>query len=369
MKRSNITGCILSLILFALPVPALAQSQPYKLAVPPYTFQFPGDHASHPDYRTEWWYYTGHLSSEGRTFGYQLTFFQVGVNPARRMGGSQWALHTLFFAHFTITDERGDTFYYTENIGRPALNMAGSLEDRYRVWIGKWAAELLEDGNTHRLQARSGQNAIALDLSPVKPPVIHGFDGVSRKADGEGRASHYYSLTRMETTGTLTLDGQEYKVNGLSWMDHEFGTNQLTPQQAGWDWFSLQLDNDRELMLYVMRLKDGALEPASSGTVVYADGTWKHLELAAYSIEKTGIWESSKTGGVYPSGWIIRVPGEDMELRITPAVKDQELAIGSIIGVTYWEGSVRVEGRDRGSPVTGVGYVELTGYAGRVPGF
>jgi predicted secreted hydrolase len=164
------------------------------------------------------------------------------------------------------------------------------------------------------------------------------------------------------------LDGEELPVTGLSWMDHEFGTNQLTPQQKGWDWFSIQLDNNRELMLYVMRLKDGTFDPTSSGTMVYADGTWKHLDLSAYSIEKTEEWESPKTGGVYPSGWILRVPGENLELRVTPTVKNQELVTTSIVGVTYWEGSVQVEGNDQGKPVTGAGYVELTGYVGRVPG-
>lgn len=361
---------ILMLGLLVVPGDVMPQaSRPYKLAAPPYEFQFPRDHASHPDYRTEWWYYTGHLSSGDRTFGYELTFFQVGINPIRRISGSQWSLHTMFFAHFAITDEDGGTFYYTENISRPALNMAGAHEDRYRVWVGKWFAALLADESTHRLHAQSAKAAIALDLIPAKPPVVHGFNGVSQKAEGKGQASHYYSMTRMETTGTLTLNGEDYLVSGLSWMDHEFGTNQLTSQQKGWDWFSIQLDNNRELMLYVLRLKDGAIEPASSGTVVHGDGTWTHLELSAYSIEHTGVWNSPKTDGTYPSGWMIRVPGEDMELRVTPTVKDQELVTGSIVGVTYWEGSVRIEGRDQGKPVTGSGYVELTGYVGRVPGF
>lgn len=341
---------------------------PYKLAVPPYAFRFPEDHAAHPAYRTEWWYYTGHLKSGQRSFGYELTFFQVGINPARRMSGSRWSLHTLYFAHFAVTDEHNHTFYHTEHIGRSALDMAGALENRYRVWIGDWSAELAADGQTHRLRATGPDYAITLDLLPLKPPVIHGRDGVSRKAEGEGRASHYYSMTRMETRGTLTLDGEALPVTGLSWMDHEFGTNQLTPEQKGWDWFSLQLDNDRELMLYVMRLADGAYDPASSGTLVAADGAWRHLELSMYEIERTGTWTSPKSGATYPSGWVVRVPSEDMELRVTPTVKDQELATGSLIGVIYWEGSVRVEGRDRGRPVTGVGYVELTGYAGRLPG-
>ncbi|MBI4552515.1 MAG: carotenoid 1,2-hydratase [Candidatus Latescibacteria bacterium] len=340
----------------------------YRLALPPYRFQFPRDHAAHPAYRTEWWYYTGHLSSGDRTFGYELTFFRVGIDPKRKDSPSTWALSMIYFAHLAVTDENGKAFHYTENISRPVFGVAGASEDRYRTWIGNWSVELQPDHTTHRLKATSRDFSIALDLIEAKPPVIHGFNGVSQKASGPGRASHYYSITRMTTSGRLTIKGEEFAVTGLSWMDHEFGSNQLTPQQAGWDWFSIQLDNDRELMLYVMRLKNGGIEPMSSGTVVNADGTWTHLPLSAYQIQRTGTWKSPASRGVYPSGWVIRVPGEQMELRVTPTVVDQELVTGGVTGVIYWEGSVRVEGRDRGKPVKGVGYVELTGYAGALPG-
>jgi predicted secreted hydrolase len=256
----------------------------YKPAVPPYRFRFPRDHAAHPEYGTEWWYYTGHLNSGSRRFGYELTFFQVGIDPARRASRSAWAIHTLYFAHFTLTDENGRRFHFSENVSRPALRMAGSETGKYHVWIHDWCAALAPDGKTHRLRAAMPEGSIQLDLTPLKPPVIHGSDGVSQKSAGRGRASHYYSLTRLETRGTLTLDGQRLPVTGLSWMDHEFGSNQLGKDQAGWDWFSLQLDDQRELMLYVLRRKDGRVEPLSSGTLVQADGTWKHLPLSSYRI-------------------------------------------------------------------------------------
>ena len=369
-KIQSFSLSILWIVAMVMPNECSAQGNSrYKLALPPYEYQFPRDHASHPDYRTEWWYYTGHLKSDNRTFGYELTFFRVGINPTRRSGGSAWALHTLFFAHFAVTDEAGEKFYHSEAIGRPALKMAGSLEDRYKVWIGKWSAELLGDDATHRLTAQGPETAISLDLLPAKPPVVHGNEGVSQKSEGAGRASHYYSLTRLKTSGTLTVKGNSYAVTGLSWMDHEFGTNQLTLQQQGWDWFSIQLDNNRELMLYMLRLKDGTLEPASSGTVVAADGTWKHLDLSMYTIESTGTWTSPHNGATYPSGWKISVPNEGAELRIIPTIEDQELVSRSILGITYWEGRVLVEGFDQGKPVSGMGYVELTGYIGKVPGF
>lgn len=344
-------------------------SKKYKAALPPYTFDFPRDHASHPDFRTEWWYYTGHLKSAGHSFGFELTFFQVGINPVRRMGGSAWRLHTLFFAHFAITDETGKSFYHTETIGRPTLKMAGAEEDQLHVWIGKWSTELLVDEVTHQLKAESSEASISLKLKPTKPPVIHGHDGVSQKADGEGRASHYYSLTRMKTTGTLTIGGVNHNVEGLSWMDHEFGTNQLTPKQVGWDWFSIQLENDRELMLYVLRRSDGSIEPASSGTIVDDDGSWRHLDLSMYRINTNESWTSPHNGAVYPSSWEISVPSEQLMLEVVPTLADQELVSQSILGITYWEGSVLVRGTDGGLPISGQGYVELTGYIGNIPGF
>lgn len=339
----------------------------FKQAVPPYRFQFPRDHAAHPEYQTEWWYYTGHLYSGTRRFGYELTFFQVGINPWRKTSRSAWALHTIYFAHFTVTDENNRRFQFTETTSRPALGMAGSRTDRYRVWIHDWSAGLLPDQRTHQLRASGPKFAIDLKLDSVKPPVVHGHGGVSQKAAGRGRASHYYSLTRLETQGTLTLDGERLPVTGLSWMDHEFGSNQLTEQQTGWDWFSLQLDDRRELMLYRLRLKDGSVEPLSSGTLVQADGTWKHLPLSAFQIDVGKTWKSPKTGATYPAEWRVRVPGEGLDLQISPTLPDQELVTESSGGVRYWEGSVRVTGQDRGKAVGGVGYVELTGYTQEVP--
>lgn len=339
----------------------------YRPALPGYHFQFPRDHAAHPEYQTEWWYYTGHLNSGTRRFGFELTFFQVGIDPSLKSSRSAWALHTVYFAHFTITDENGQRFRFTEEVSRPAVGMAGSDPKQYHVWIHDWFAQLRPDGKTHHLKASHPDFALELDLVPGKSPVIHGRDGVSQKAAGAGRASHYYSLTRLETRGTLRINGEKLPVTGLSWMDHEFGSNQLGPNQAGWDWYSIQLEDRRELMLYVMRLKDGGIEPLSSGTLVNPDGTWKHLPLSAYQIRTTARWKSPRSGGDYPAGWEVTVPSERVNLRLTPTVPDQELMTGKI-GVTYWEGSVRVEGSVAGHPTRGAGYVELTGYAGRAPG-
>jgi predicted secreted hydrolase len=350
------------------PFDAPRTAEGYRLAVPPWRFEFPRDHASHPSFRTEWWYYTGHLDGGGG-FGFELTFFRVGIDPSRERSPSRWALHTIYFAHLALTEIDRNRFRFHEKLGRPSLGMSGADSTRLSVWIDDWSVALEPDGRTHRLRADGGDFGLDLEARADKPPAIHGQDGVSQKAEGQGNASHYYSLSRMATTGTLTVDGHARAVSGVTWMDHEFGSNQLAPGQTGWDWFGLQLDDGRELMLYRMRRKGGVVDPYSSGTLIDASGATKHLARDAFSIDALGSWTSLKTAAVYPAGWTIRVPGEGLELTVTPDVADQELVTAGTVGVHYWEGSVSISGRARPGAVVGRGYAELTGYAGRVPGF
>jgi predicted secreted hydrolase len=203
-----------------------------------------------------------------------------------------------------------------------------------------------------------------LDLVQVakKPPAVHGHDGVSLKAACATCASHYYSMTRLRTSGMVRYRGERLRVEGVSWMDHEFGSDELQPNQAGWDWFSVQLDDRREIMEYRLREKDGAVTPESSGSLVDPRGAVRYLPRYAVLVDATGSWKSPYTAGVYPSGWRMRVPSAGLDLTLVPAVRDQELA-NTAGGVSYWEGAVEVRdtvsGRHRG-----VGYVELTGYAG-----
>lgn len=338
----------------------------YQLATAPRAFRFPRDHASHPEYRVEWWYYTGHLEAAARRFGYQLTFFRVGLDRARESSRSAWAPHTVLFAHLALTDEGAKRFRFDERIQRPALGMAGADSADYHVWVDDWSAALLPDGVTHRLRADAPEFGLRLDLAPRGPPVIHGPDGLSRKSAEPGNASHYYSFTRMETRGTLRVDGDSLPVRGVSWMDHEFGSSQLDSTQVGWDWLSLQLDGGEDLMLYRLRRRDGD-EPLSSGTWV-AGGRATHLTRAAFTFESRGRWKSPRSGASYPRDWRVRVPSLGLDVQVTPTVADQELVTRTTGGVVYWEGSVRVEGTLGGKPTRGRGYVELTGYAGAPPG-
>jgi predicted secreted hydrolase len=299
-------------------------------------------------------------ASGGRSFGYQLTFFRTGLRRSRP-GPSQWSVHTLYFAHFAITDESRKSFTFREKISRGALGQAGAKTDQLHVWVDDWS--LVMAGKDHLLEAHDPSMAIRLRLTPLKPPVVNGLDGVSQKAEGVGYASHYYSITRMKTSGELTLAGQTLDVVGTSWMDHEFGSNQLRDYQVGWDWFSLQLDNKRELMVYVIRHRDGSPDPYSSGTLTQPDGSARHLRLRDFEIHIRKTWESRKTGARYPAEWGIRVAPANLTLTVTPTVSDQELITRESTLVTYWEGSVRASGQFQGESVSGVGYVELTGYA------
>jgi predicted secreted hydrolase len=349
---------------------AASSAATFNSALPGYHYSFPEDHGSHEGYRTEWWYYTGHLqTTDGLTFGYQLTFFRSAMDhPALTMNPSRWAVHHLYLAHFAITDENEKRFFYADKLNRAGIGNAGAKMNALEVWNGGWKAiavpsDLGQGEMTHHLTASADGWAIDLMLTPMKPPVIHGQNGVSRKGEGLTQSSHYYSLTRMETRGTLKIKGLTLKVQGASWMDHEFGSNQLSDKQMGWDWFGLQLDNGLELMLYHIRQKDGTIDPFSSGTLIGRDGLSKHLTLGDFQITSGSLWKSSKSGAKYPNKWQLSIPGEGITLNLTPTVQDQELITERSTGVTYWEGSVKIQGKHNGQAVNGKGYVELTGYA------
>lgn len=335
----------------------------FRLAEPGYTFRFPFDHGSHPEYRTEWWYTTGHLTTaSGHRFGFELTFFRVGVNP-KAVGppATAWDLHDLGLAHFAITDVDGGKFRYYEKLNRFSPYTAGAATERLDVFNEGWRLWMKPDG-TIRLVAAEDGDALDLVLHSRKPPVIHGENGVSIKAEGKGYASHYYSLTRIDASGTIRAAGKQESCTGIAWMDHEFGSSTLRENQAGWDWYSVQLDNDSELMLYIMRRKDGTPDTTSSGSLVLSDGSVVPLHHGDFRVEAKGSWKSPRSGAVYPMGWKITVPSVDLSLDVREELKDQELITAHSTRVTYWEGSVVVDGRQGTSAVTGVGYVEMTGY-------
>lgn len=338
----------------------------YKRALPGYTWQFPRDHGAHPAYKTEWWYYTGHLESDtGQRFGYQFTLFQSGSALSDLPTHTAWALPHLLIGHLALTDIDGKQFYYDERFGRPGGLVGHSSTNKLSLSLRDWQLYSDEQGR-HRIKARAEEGAFSLDLAlaPSRSPVLHGENGYSQKADCLGCASQYYSLTGMNTTGTIRLKGQpSLKVAGTSWMDHEFGSNQLTEAQTGWDWFSITLETGDSLMLYQLRLSTGSADPNSSGTWIPDKGKPEHLPLSDFTLTPLATWTSPHTGGVYPAKWNITVPTEQLKLEVIPLVADQELRLKANTGVTYWEGACEVRGTHKGKPVNGHAYVELTGYA------
>ena len=338
-------------------------TDPWREAEAGYGYEFPRDHAAHTDYGLEWWYYTGNLlSRDGRRFGYQLTFFRVGVqrHPANP---SRWAVRDLYMTHFAVSEIDRRQFHAFDRINRAGLGWAGAATDQYRVWNEDWSARL--DGRDHVLSASDGDYKIDLRLTPAKPEVIHGDNGISQKGASAGNASHYYSLTRLETAGRIIVGGEAFEVNGASWMDHEFGTSFLEEDESGWDWFSIQLDDGRELMLFEIRRRDGQIDPRSSGTLVDRDGRATPIRFGEFTLASGEVWRSPASGAEYPTAWTIELPRFQLRLATRAAFAEQELRTTESTGVTYWEGSINITGTADGKPVAGRGYLEMTGYTGQ----
>lgn len=368
-------------LLLALLLPALACAEPAApeptRAAPGYAWSWPRDHGAHDTYRSEWWYYTGHLDAVdgSRTFGFQLTFFRSLVLPGddaslpadAERADSAFAVSQMYWAHFAVSDLANGRFHHAEVLNRGGIGVAGARSDLLHVWNGRWSAEML--GDLHHLRAElrdpdAGRDLrLRLVLTPTKPIVLQGDGGYSQKAAAPGQASLYYSIPRLRVDGVLFDDDRPITVRGAAWLDREFGSSQLQPDQVGWDWFALQLDDQTELMVYAIRRADGSIERLSTGSFVRADGFARTLRFDDTAIRATRTWTSPHSGGVYPASWEIEVPSERLRLTVTPNLADQELHTRRTGRLDYWEGSVRVEGARDGQAVGGRGYVELVGYA------
>jgi predicted secreted hydrolase len=334
----------------------------YQVALPGYQYEFPRDHFNHEGFQTEWWYTTGNLiAADGRHYGFELTFFRQGVgrDPDKT---KPWDIQDLYLAHLALSDLDGGKFYQAERTNRAGPGLAGIDEKQKRIWNGNW--EIRWNGEEETLNVADENFSLAFTLHSEKPPMIHGENGVSQKAPGAGQASHYISFTRLRTMGTIAMAGKSIQVQGSSWMDHEFFTHSMDVQQAGWDWLSVQLEDDTELMLYQFRRKDGSADPFSSGTYVDAQGKSLHLRAADFRLVPNGeTWKSSFTGAKYPVAWSMEIPKLGLKLAATTRLKSQELTSRSEIAPSYWEGAIAIEGTRGAARVRGVGYLEMTGYA------
>jgi predicted secreted hydrolase len=332
----------------------------FRQALPGYRYEFPRDHFNHPEFRTEWWYYTGNLQAQnGHRYGFELVFFRQGERrPAssdRDLDPSAWRIDDLYLAHLAMTDIDGGAFQSARRLNRAGPGLAGASLDEGRIWNGNWQVAWDKATDRQTLRAVADGIRFTLDLAPAKPAVIHGENGVSQKAEGPGRASYYVSFPRLEVHGEL--NGRP--VHGIAWMDHEWFTGQLADNQRGWDWFSVQLDNRTELMLFEIRRDDGSIDRFSAGTYIAHDGHATHLASADFSLAPLAFWTSPATHARYPIEWRIHIPRLKLDLKCAAAIPQQELSAED--AVSYWEGAVAYSGS-----MTGVGYLEMTGYAGKV---
>lgn len=327
----------------------------------PIPLNFPEDLGAHREYLTEWWYYTGNLSTdEGRQFGFQLTFFRRGIVPPHLQieRESPWATGQVYLAHLALSDINVRQFFYEERISREAVGLAGASSDPIEIWLYDWKIENTAP-NIFELTAKTSRITLSLTLVDVKGITLQGDRGYSRKGPQTGNASVYFSQTRLLTRGMIIVDNEIYEVHGTSWMDHEFSTSALSVDQVGWDWFALQLDNGSEMMVYTIRRSNGEIDPFSSGKIIYPDGSTLSLTPDDFEIQVLDTWQSPHSKAIYPSKWRISIPEENIELIITPKMPDQELNLSHV----YWEGAVSIQGIFLGQAVEGNGYAELTGYA------
>jgi len=340
----------------------------WKEALPGWKYEFPRDHGPHRNFKTEWWYATGNLTDEsGHEYGFQLTFFRQGLLPGGKpAGSSRFRLSELPFAHFAITDVSGHTFRSYQMSSRGAFGEAGFAIPPGRVaWLNDWSLAMNDHGDL-MLKAHSEQQGeergIDLRLVEERPPLIHGSHGISSKSSKPGHASHYYSLTHLKGTGSVTVNGKVQKVSGLVWFDHEWATNQLDKGDSGWDWSGLHLSNGDDLMIFQIR--------DSRGKPAFLTGTLRNPQGMVQTIDDLSMtprdpWKSPHTGGLYPTTWVVNIPSQSLELTLSSKISDQELVLSPF---AYWEGAVRAKGIKASQEITAEGYLEMTGYGGKTIG-
>ncbi len=330
------------------------------LAVRP--FNFPTEHSAHPEFRNEWWYVTGNLSAQtGQRFGYQVTFFRTALTPQAPTGTSAWATNQVWMAHVALTDVAAGVHHHDQRLARGAAGLAGQTTQPFKVWLEDWQLLGTAQGDfPWTIQVQTADFKLDLQLVPQKPVVLQGDRGLSQKSAAAGNASYYYSFTRLHTRGEIQLTAapaaQSLSVEGYSWLDREWSTSVLGAEQAGWDWFSLQLHSGEDLMLYRMRQHSGATDEHSAGKWVAADGQARALDFAQLTLKPLRYWQAAD-GREYPVAWELLLPERAQHWRIEALVDDQLMQTG----ITYWEGAVQVLDMADATPL-GYGYLEMSGY-------
>lgn len=319
-------------------------------------FEFPRDHYAHKDFKSEWWYFTGNLEDKtGRKFGYQFTIFRHSVYPSKETipNNSKWKTNQIYMGHLGLTDKETNKFYSYEISEREAISLAGIQTKPFKLWLDNWSLESSSE-TTFPLRIKAARDGVAinLELNPSKVITLQGDRGLSQKSPELGNASYYYSITRLDTQGSIKIKDKEYTVQGDSWMDREWSTSSLSTEQEGWDWFALQFSDNTELMYYQLRNKDGSISVTSSGSFVDKDSKRTSIKNQDIELKVLSYWKSEDHN--YPAKWSLKIPSQNIDIVIEPLIKNQEHKFY----IPYWEGAVTITGKNK----SGRGYVELTGY-------
>jgi predicted secreted hydrolase len=363
------SGCEPEIPLTDRPVLSVTQTlgeqktEGYTKALDSRAFIFPEDHGAHQDFKNEWWYFTGNLSSiTGQQFGYQFTLFRTAISPEISDSESPWNSNQVYLAHIALSDISNGRFYFDEQFSRPALNIAGVQYSPFKLWIGDWQIQEIRVDDTGifhlQLEAQHDDFNLSIELQNSQPVVLHGKQGLSAKSPVPGNASYYYSYPRLSTHGVLELNGQSIELSGDSWFDHEWSTSSLEKNQTGWDWFSLQFDDGREIMLFQLRDRNNKADNYLYGSYINRAGVLETLGQDGFSVKVIDQWQSPVTGVTYPAGWKIHIIKEKLDFFVLPKMKNQEMNTS----FRYWEGAVRITDAISAGEILGQGYVELAGY-------
>ena len=359
--------------------PSSEANNVFKRVTKPRAFEFPQDHLAHPDYKTEWWYFSGHLRINNETaknkeprFAYQFTLFRFALAPENHNGHltkdtSDWRSRHIYMAHVALTDLQTGQYYQKERFSRESPGLAGAEQQsdgRLKFWLNNWQVLSLESNRLWplKLMVDDSQFTLNLQLDSQKSVVLQGDQGLSQKSNALGNASYYYSYTRVKTQGSIHIGDKEYSVSGNSWLDREWSTSSLGADQQGWDWFSLHFEDGSELMLYQMRKKDGSKDEFSSGIMIDVQGNTKKLDSNSFQLKASKFWTSPVSAIQYPIKWQLKIPEHNYDVTIKSAMNNQEWSKAKGHSFDYWEGSVKVSGHKNQQPIKGVGYLEMTGY-------
>jgi predicted secreted hydrolase len=331
-------------------------------SLPPATLQFPRDHGSHPDYQTEWWYITGHATSGARQFGFQLTFFRSRVAATQAMT-SRFAAKQLLLAHAALTDVQGQKLWHDQRLARAGFEVAEASVADTRIRLLDWSLAR-EPGPPGVFTAKLPAADFALDLTltATQPPLLQGQQGLSRKGPQAEQASYYVSQPQLQVAGTLKLQGQAFPISGgRAWLDHEWSQAVLHPEAVGWDWIGMNLDNGAALTAFHLRRADGSALWAG-GSFRTAQGKLQTFTSTEVSFTAQRTWVSPQSQGRYPVEWLVQTPAGNFTVHAV--VDAQELDSRASTGTQYWEGLSTL--RDTSGRSVGQGYLEMTGYVGRL---